>query len=964
MSADGTRVATYAHLLVLDAAGARLPARMMVRDGRIALAADDSRARYPIVVDPVLATEAATLLATGGAADDNFGISVALAADGSRALVGAPLDDTAAGSNAGSARVFLRTGATWTEEATLLAPDAAANDQFGQSVALSADGSRALVGVPRDDITAPGRTDAGTARVFLRTGTTWTQEATLREPNPSSNDWFGNKVALSSDGSRALVGEDTMGGASAGAAHVFLRTGTTWTEEATLVAAGGNDTTVALAADGSRALVGAPWADGAAAGAGNARVFLRTGTTWTEEATLFASDGENLDRFGHSVALSSDGSRALIGVVFDDTGGQSGLTVGSARVFLRTGTTWTEEATLLASDRGSGDSLGESVVLSSDGSRALVGAPGDTTPVATQAGSARVFVRAGTTWTEEGALFASDGAQYDNFGVSVALSSDGSRALVGAYTDATPGGTGAGSARVFTLVYTVGDPNGTACTTGATCASTFCVDGVCCDTACGGNVAGDCQACSAAAGASANGTCAALSGRACDDGNACTHTDVCTAGACAGTAITCADDACNTRACNGTSTCTVTPLSGAACNDGNACTHTDVCAAGACAGTAITCTSDLCNTRACNGTSTCTVTPLSGTACNDGNACTHTDVCTAGACAGTAITCTSDACNTRACNGTATCMVTPLSGTACNDGNACTRTDTCQAGACTGSNPIACGGADACHDAVCNPATGTCTNPNRPDGTPCGAGCASTCQSGTCTGGGSVSCNPIDACHVAGVCNPTTGACTNPPAANGTSCNDNNPCTVADSCQAGTCVGTPNLCPADACHIGGGTCDRATGACNNAPVLNGTPCTGGTCQSGVCVSSDGGAGDAGPDAAPDAGGGGAGGRGGAGGAGGTGGATGGAGTSGAAGTTGTGGRGGATGIGGRGGAAGRGGRDGGADAAGGAQGGGGCGCDVSSGVPGATPLLLGIGLALTARARRWRRGPRDARDRR
>src|SRR5205823_3626856 len=152
--------------------------------------------------------------------------------------------------------------------------------------------------------------------------------------------------------------------------------------------------------------------------------------------------------------------------------------------------------------------------------------------------------------------------------------------------------------------------------------------------------------------------------------------------------ITCTSDQCNTRTCNGTASCTVTPLTGTSCDDGNACTYTDTCTSGGqCVGTAITCTSDQCNTRTCNRTASCTVTPLTGTSCDDGNPRPHTATLTP--CTPlfrSSITCTSDQCNTRTCNGTASCTVTPLTGTSCDDGNACTYTDTCTSGGqCVGT---------------------------------------------------------------------------------------------------------------------------------------------------------------------------------------------------------------------------------------------------------------------------------------
>ncbi len=400
-------------------------------------------------------TEVATLRASDGAAGDELGFSVALSQDGTRALVGAPSAAIASGARPGSARVFLRTGTMWSEEATLIAADGAGDDSLGWSVALSADGSRALLGAVHDETTAG--TNAGSAHVFVRTGATWTEEATLLPSDPAAGDSFGGSVALTADGTRALVGAsrtDTGRGRDAGSARVFLRTGTAWTEEATLIASDGAEgdrlgDSVALTSDGTRALVGAPDDDVAvSANAGSARVFLRTGTTWTEEATLVASDGLADDELGGSVALTADGTRAISGAYLDDT--SAGPEAGSARVFLRTGTTWTEEATLLADDAAAYEGFAVSVALSSDGlhSRALVGMPFDD---GTGEGSVRVFSRTGASWTEEARLVAPDRATNDYFGYSVALSSDGSETLVGAYLDDRDGDVDTGSARVFAL---------------------------------------------------------------------------------------------------------------------------------------------------------------------------------------------------------------------------------------------------------------------------------------------------------------------------------------------------------------------------------------------------------------------------------------------------------------------------------------------------------------------------------
>ncbi len=195
-----------------------------------------------------------------------------------------------------------------------------------------------------------------------------------------------------------------------------------------------------------------------------------------------------------------------------------------------------------------------------------------------------------------------------------------------------------------------------------------------------------------------------------------------------------------------------------------------------------------------------------------------------------------------------TCAAAP-NGTACSDGNACTTSDACQAGSCVGSSPVVCGPAsDACHDAgVCNPATGACSNPAKPDGTACndGSACTATdvCLSGACTGQSPVVCTPIDSCHDAGACNPATGACSTPAKPNGAACNDSNGCTTGDACQGGTCQGgAPVVCtPIDSCHDAG-TCDVGTGACSNPAKANGTSCDDGSgcttndaCSGGTCT---------------------------------------------------------------------------------------------------------------------------------
>jgi hypothetical protein len=329
-------------------------------------------------------TQQAKLLASDGAADDQFGWSVSLSGD--TALIGAAWDDDN-GASSGSGYVFTRTGTTWTQQAKLLASDGTAQDRFGGSVSLS--GDTALIGAAWDD---DNGVDSGSAYVFTRTSTTWTQQAKLLASDAAADDLFGWSVSL--DGNTAFISayKDDDNGVDSGSAYVFTRTSTTWTQQAKLLAsdaAAGDFFSFSVSLSGDTALIGAAWDDDKGVDSGSVYVFTRTSTTWTQQAKLLASDAAAGDYFGVSVSL--DGDTALIGAYKDD---DKGVDSGSAYVFIRTGTTWTLQQKLLASDGTAEDYFGWSVSLSGD--TALIGAPlaGNN-----GAGSAYVFTRTGgTTW--------------------------------------------------------------------------------------------------------------------------------------------------------------------------------------------------------------------------------------------------------------------------------------------------------------------------------------------------------------------------------------------------------------------------------------------------------------------------------------------------------------------------------------------------------------------------------------
>ena len=349
----------------------------------------------------------------------------------------------------------------------------------------------------------------------------------------------------------------------------------------------------------------------------------------------------------------------------------------------------------------------------------------------------------------------------------------------------------------------------------------------------------------------------------CDDGDACTLSDICDGGSCVGThPMVCeALDDCHTvGTCNPDTGLCSTPLQPdlTICDDANACTRDDRCSAGVCVGASpVDCQAlDDCHLAGvCEPSTGLCSTPMApeGTDCDDSDACSQQDRCVAGSCAGASLVVCQpmDDCHLAGvCDpATGACSDPPGPDEAvCDDGDACTRDDRCSAGTCVGQDPVACGASDVCHLAgVCDPSTGLCSDPAAPDETPCDDGDACTqldgCAGGACVGADSVVCEALDACHGDGTCDPSTGLCSSPALPNETPCDDGDPCTIADACVSGSCVsGAPLVCEAlDDCHLPG-SCDPATGLCSDPLASDGVTCSdddlctqGDECAAGSCV---------------------------------------------------------------------------------------------------------------------------------
>ena len=324
-----------------------------------------------------------------------------------------------AGAGPASARSLAQAITTNVPETRLTASDAQMGDSVGFSVSVF--GNLALVGAPQLLNTGPG-----SAYVFVFDGTTWTQQAKLIAADAVIGDNFGRSVSLS--GQRALIGA-WQKNTAAGVAYVFESNGATWTQTAELIAGDSASQAyfgLSVSLSGKRALVGAP-------GKSAAYVFDFDGSSWVETAKL--TPDVTSDVFGDAVSVS--GNRALVGA-WDQNDN-----AGAVFVFASDGSTWTQEGELIPLDTQRNARFGMSVSIS--GKRALVGARGFEVN-RKQIGSAYVFAFDGNTWSQEAQLTPSDGNSYGDFGLAVAI--DGKRAVVTAGEGVT---SDAGVAYLFVL---------------------------------------------------------------------------------------------------------------------------------------------------------------------------------------------------------------------------------------------------------------------------------------------------------------------------------------------------------------------------------------------------------------------------------------------------------------------------------------------------------------------------------
>ncbi|MEK7285870.1 MAG: integrin [Nitrospirota bacterium] len=454
-------------------------------------------------------------------AKHSFGASIALSGDGNTLAIGASGEDSETTTITGAVYLFTKVGTTWAQQQVpLKASNAEAGDQFGHAVSLSHDGLTLAVGAigessatttingDQADNTA---TASGAVYLFSRTATTtWAQHTYLKASNADEDDRFGHAISLSRDGNTLAIGatgessttttingdQSDNGASNAGAVYLFTKVETTWTQQAYLKASNAEEGdffggAVSLNGDGHTLAVGAAneasaysginstgqSSDGAS-NAGAVYLFVRSGTTWSQQAYIKASNPDAEDQFGNSLSLSANGNTLAVGATGEDSaasGTRNGANTdgqasdladdaGAVYIFARAGVDWSQQSYIKASNPATqtvtdtgveyigGGALGSSVSLSVDGNTLAVGATGEKSNAVAiggnqendeSDGSGAVYLfnrSADATWSQKAYIKASNTeldageapGQADSFGVSVSLSGDGKMLAVGA----------------------------------------------------------------------------------------------------------------------------------------------------------------------------------------------------------------------------------------------------------------------------------------------------------------------------------------------------------------------------------------------------------------------------------------------------------------------------------------------------------------------------------------------------
>lgn len=472
--------------------GANLPATQRSADLEVVVAKEDwLNARYAVAAcNAAGCTQSAALSVVGlstpligylkasnTAGFASFGTAVALSADGNTLAVGASSESSTAigvGGNqvndcsgaqancafgSGAVYVYTRSGNTWSAPVYIKASNTGAGDAFGSTLSLSADGNTLAVAATDEDSVNTNQADnsafsAGAVYVFTRAGAVWSQTAYLKASNAAQSDRFGTTLALSPDGELLAIGAPyrTTTQYGTGAAYVFTRAGTSWSESVNLTVPTPLETGYfgsGLAIVGGPAptlVVGSAGATGSGGivQAGAAYVYTRAGAVWSQAAVMTSSAPVSGGGFGSAVALSTDGTTLAIGARTEDVVTPSGATVfgaGAIHVYTGSDSSWNEVTRLTAASPSSGSGFGQTLAMNADGSTLAAGAADEDggaagvngAPDSTMqtAGAAYLFTMTASGWLQRSYIKASNPEASAYFGGSVALNADGNILVVG-----------------------------------------------------------------------------------------------------------------------------------------------------------------------------------------------------------------------------------------------------------------------------------------------------------------------------------------------------------------------------------------------------------------------------------------------------------------------------------------------------------------------------------------------------
>ena len=462
--AEGDNNWFFGALHAVDSKGKVLPSDMKVLNGKLRLEVDTQNAHFPVIIDPIL-TRKATLIASDQTAFLQFGRSVAISGDGNTAIVG---------TDKNAAYIYQRTTAGWSQVQKLVKPNSlrcnSNGPYFGWSVALSNDGSTIMVGAsgifPFDSngIIIDLFLSCRDLPVYVKSGAKWVLQKILSPPNATVEDLFGSAIAISDDGSKAIIGAEltqcTTIADTCGAVYFYERGTNGWTNPRRIVSGltynaqeGFFGATTAISGDGLWALTGAPGGD-------SAWIFQRQAPPigWKVAKKLQFPASRLAIEFGTALALSGNGGRAIVsaqsaGGIGDCRGDFSHC--GAAYSFVRQGATWLFEKSFTAADSHDFNYFGQSLDLSADGKRVVVGTA-EADCVNGNCGAAYLFDWNGTAWVQRGRVISPTSGQGGfllgyQFGAALSMDWAGLNMLVSSREENCATGMGCGKVYSYSI---------------------------------------------------------------------------------------------------------------------------------------------------------------------------------------------------------------------------------------------------------------------------------------------------------------------------------------------------------------------------------------------------------------------------------------------------------------------------------------------------------------------------------